>query len=105
MADTEHDKLKPLEGTFRAQVRIWMGAGDPAVLTGTMVNEFEFDDRFLRQTYRGDPSGGPLGTFEGRGYRGYNEVTKEFESFWIDRTWMWWWWNQHWRWIACRSRK
>ena len=84
MGDAEHDKLKPLEGTFRAQVRVWMGADEPAVSTGTMVNEFELDGRFLRQTYKGDPSDGALGAFEGHGYRGYNEVTGKFESFWID---------------------
>ena len=67
MGDNEHHKLKPFEGTFRAQVRIWMGAGEPVVSTGTMVNEFELDGRFLRQTYKGDPSDGPFGAFEGRG--------------------------------------
>lgn len=80
----EHDKLKPFEGRFRAEVSLWMGPGDPMVSTGTMVNEFDLGGRFLRQTYTGDPSEGPFPAFEGRGYWGYNNVSKEFEGFWID---------------------
>ncbi|MHC4236637.1 MAG: DUF1579 family protein, partial [Planctomycetota bacterium] len=26
----------------------------------------------------------PFGTFEGRGYWGYNNVTRKYEGFWID---------------------
>ncbi|MFQ5526088.1 MAG: DUF1579 domain-containing protein [Thermoanaerobaculia bacterium] len=80
----EHDKLKPFEGTFKSEVKIWMRPGEPAVSTGTMVNEFDLDGRFLRQTYTGDPNEGPFPSFEGRGYWGYNNVTKKFEGFWID---------------------
>ncbi len=83
-ATPEHEKLRPLEGTFRAEVRIWMGPGDPMTSTGTMVNEFDLGGRFLRQTYTGDPSDGPFPSFEGRGYFGYNNVSKVFEGFWID---------------------
>lgn len=80
--DTE--KLKPFEGTFKAEVRVWMGPGEPMVSTGKMINEFDLGGRFLRQTYKGDPSDGPLPIFEGRGYWGYNNITKKFEGFWID---------------------
>lgn len=83
-ATPEHEKLKPFEGTFRAEVRIWMGPGDPMKSTGTMVNEFDLGGRFLRQTYTGDPSEVPFPSFEGRGYLGYNNVSKLFEGFWID---------------------
>ena len=80
----EHEKLKPFEGKFKAEVRIWMGPGEPTVMTGKMVNEFDLGGRFLRQTYKGDPSEGPFPEFEGRGYWGYNNVTKRYEGFWID---------------------
>lgn len=80
----EHEKLKPFEGTFRAEVRMWMGPGEPMVSTGRMVNELDLGGRFLRQTYKGDPSDGPFPDFEGRGYWGYNNITKKFEGFWID---------------------
>ncbi len=80
----EHEKLKPFEGTFKAQVSMWMGPGDPMVSTGTMVNEFDLGGRFLKQTYTGDPNDGPFPEFEGRGYWGYNNITKRYEGFWID---------------------
>jgi hypothetical protein len=80
----EHDRLKPFEGKFRSEVKMWMGPGEPMVSTGTMVNDFDLDGRFLRQTYTGDPNDGPFPSFEGRGYWGFNNVTKRFEGFWID---------------------
>jgi hypothetical protein len=80
----EHDKLKPFVGTFRAEVRIWMGPGEPAVTTGTMTNAMDLGGRFLRQTYRGDATDGPLALFEGRGFWGYNTASHEWEGFWID---------------------
>jgi len=80
----EHEKLRAFEGTFKAQVSMWMGPGDPMISTGTMVNEFDLDGRFLKQTYKGDPSDGPFPEFEGRGYWGFNNVTKNYEGFWID---------------------
>lgn len=80
----EHDHLKPFVGTFRAEVRMWMGPGEPMVLTGTMVNEEDLGGRFLRQTYEGDASEGPFPNFAGRGYWGYNTVDGRWEGFWID---------------------
>ena len=80
----EHDRLKPFEGTFRSEVKIWMGPGDPMLSTGTMTCEFDLDGRFLHQIYKGDPSDRPFSSFEGRGYWGYNNISKRFEGFWID---------------------
>lgn len=80
----EHEQLKPFEGTFRAQVKIWMGPGDPMVSTGTMENTMDLGGRFLRQTYTGDPSQGPFPNFEGRGFWGYNQIAKQYEGVWID---------------------
>ena len=80
----EHEALKPFEGTFRSEVKMWMGPEEPMVSTGTIVNEFDLGGRFLRQTYTGDPNDGPFPSFEGRGYWGFNSVTKRFEGFWID---------------------
>lgn len=80
----EHEKLRPFAGTFRAEVSMWMGPGEPMVTTGTMVNEFDLGGRFLKQTYRGDATDGPFPGFEGRGYWGYNNVAGRFEGFWID---------------------
>ena len=80
----QHALLRPFEGRFSAEVRIWMGPGDPMVSTGVMTNEFDLGGRFLRQTYVGDPSEGPFPEFEGRGYWGYNKVDGVWEGVWID---------------------
>jgi hypothetical protein len=80
----EHERLKPFVGAFKAEVKMWMGPGDPAISTGVMVNELDLGDRFLRETYTGDPSEGPFPEFEGRGYWGYNKVSGQYEGFWID---------------------
>ena len=79
-----HSRLEPFVGTFRAEVKLWMGPGDPVVSTGTMVNEFDLGGRFLRQIYRGDAADGPFPSFAGHGYWGYNTTTKKYEGFWID---------------------
>ena len=83
-AGPQHDRLKPFEGTFKSIVKIWRGPGDPLVSTGTMTSTFDLDGRFLRQDYQGDPSEGPFPEFEGRGFWGYNNVTRKYEGFWID---------------------
>jgi hypothetical protein len=80
----EHARLKAFVGTFDAEVKVWMGAGEPHVSTGTMLNELELGGRFLKQTYEGDPADGPLPEFSGRGYWGYNKTDGRWEGFWID---------------------
>ena len=72
-ATTEaHERLTPFVGTFKAEVKMWMGPGEPMVSTGVMINELDLGGRFLRQTYTGDESEGPFPNFEGRGYWGFN---------------------------------
>ncbi len=80
----EHARLEPFVGTFAAEVRLWMGPGDPMIMTGTMVNEWDLGQRFLRQTYEGDEVEGPFPAFAGRGYWGYNKIDGRWEGFWID---------------------
>ena len=79
-----HKRLEPFVGTFRAEVRMWMGPGDPMVSTGTMTNAMDLGGRFLHQNYVGDPCEGPFPNFEGRGYWGFNKTTSKYEGFWID---------------------
>jgi hypothetical protein len=80
----QHKKLEPFVGTFRAEVKMWMGPGEPFVATGTIVNSWDLDGRFLRQDYKGDPNDGPFPNFAGRGFWGYNTIDKRYEGFWID---------------------
>ncbi len=80
----QHEKLKSFVGTFAAEVKLWMGPGEPMVSTGTMTSTLELGGRFLHQVFKGDPGGGPFPDFEGRGYWGYNTAARKFEGFWID---------------------
>jgi len=79
-----HKRFAPFVGTFAAEVKLWMGPGDPHVTTGVMTNTMELNNQFLQQVYEGDPSAGPFPEFKGRGYWGFNSVTKKYEGFWID---------------------
>lgn len=80
----EHERLRSFVGTFRAEVKIWMGPGDPMVSTGTMTNTMVLGEKFLQQRYLGDPGSGPFPDFQGHGYWGFNTATKQYEGFWID---------------------
>ncbi len=82
--DDAHKNFEPFVGTFRAEVKMWMGPGEPFISTGTMTNTSDLGGRFLRQEYKGDKNDGPFPNFEGRGFWGYNTVTKKYEGFWID---------------------
>ena len=79
-----HKKLESFVGTFAAEVKLWMGPGEPHISTGVMENALDLGGRFLRQTYTGDPGDGPFPDFAGRGFWGYNSVTNKYEGFWID---------------------
>ncbi len=79
-----HKNFEALVGTFKAEVKMWMGPGEPFVSTGVMINTLDLGGRFLRQDYKGDPSDGPFPSFEGRGFFGFNTVTEQYEGFWID---------------------
>ncbi len=80
----KHELMTPFEGTFTAEVRIWMGPGEPHVSTGRMTNRWILGGLYLEQDYKGDAMDGPFPDFEGRGYWGYNFTKDCFEGFWID---------------------
>ena len=82
----DHERLTPFLGTFKAEVKIWMGPGDPMVSTGTMTSTLVLGGRFVRQDYMGDSDPGqtPFPNFEGHGYWGFNKNTQKYEGFWID---------------------
>lgn len=83
-AGAEHERLDAFVGKFRAEVKMWMGPGDPMVSTGTMTSTRELDGRFLCQEYVGDPGPGPFPNFRGKGLFGYNDLTERYEGVWID---------------------
>ena len=80
----DHELLKPFEGTFKSQVKLWMGPGDPMESTGTMTSSWKLGGLYLHQDYVGDKTDGPYPSFQGQGYWGYNTTSKQYEGFWID---------------------
>ena len=80
----EHAKIKPFEGAFRSEVKMWMGPGDPMVSTGVMNSSWQVNGLYLQQNYVGDQNEGPFPSFEGQGYFGYNTTENKYEGFWID---------------------
>lgn len=80
----QHKKLEPFAGRFKAQVKLWMGPGEPMVSTGLMTNSWALGGRFLKQDYQGDQQGQAMPPFEGHGFWGFNTGTGKYEGFWID---------------------
>lgn len=80
----EHELLKHFEGTWRAEVKMWMGPGpetgaEPMVSHGTMNNTLIFGGRFIEHDYADDS-----GMFQGKGFFGYNRIEERWEGLWID---------------------
>lgn len=80
----EHALMKPMEGTFTSEVKIWMGPGEPAISTGVMKNSFQVGGLYLFHDYKGDATEGPFPSFVGQGYFGFNTTASKFEGLWID---------------------
>ncbi|USO00314.1 MAG: DUF1579 family protein [Phycisphaeraceae bacterium] len=76
----EHELLKAFEGTWKAEVKMWMDpSADPMVSTGIMKNTLVLGGRFLEQDYADDQ-----GHFFGRGFWGYNKTDARWEGVWMD---------------------
>ena len=80
----EHQRLDAFVGTFRSEVQMWMGPGDPHVSTGQITNSWHIDGLYLHQDYKGDAVEGPFPSFCGEGFWGYNTLSGKYEGFWID---------------------
>jgi hypothetical protein len=77
-----HKKLEPMVGTFDVVSKFSMGPGAPEMTSkGSAVNTWTMDGRFVQMTYQGDMMGMP---FKGTGFMGFNNVSKAYESYWID---------------------
>jgi hypothetical protein len=76
----EHQRLKEDVGTWDAQVKMWMGPGEPVVSQGTetvsMVGPFWQVSKF-----EGSMMGQP---FTGTGWMGWDPAKKQYVSTWID---------------------
>lgn len=80
----EHQLLEHFAGTWRAEVKMWMGSGpetgaEPMISHGTMVNTLIFGGKFIEHDYNDDS-----GMFSGKGFFGYNTIEERWEGVWLD---------------------
>ena len=78
----EHEALKPMAGTFDAEVTMQMDPASPPMTSkGKTVNELIFDGRFLKSDFTGDFMGQ---TFKGINLLGYDKLKEKYVSLWTD---------------------
>lgn len=78
----EHAKLASLAGTWTVRSIYWMAPdAKPESGEGTAVRTMIFDGRVLREDFTGEYQGQP---YIGIGHTGYDNVTGEYWSTWMD---------------------
>ncbi|MEM9293161.1 MAG: DUF1579 domain-containing protein [Acidobacteriota bacterium] len=78
----EHRAMAEEAGEFNYQSTLWMIPGQPpAVSEGESVRQVILDGRYIREDLTGDIMGQP---FSGIGISGYDRVSKQYRSIWID---------------------
>lgn len=83
MAKTQHhkDMLKSC-GDFTVDGNMWMVPGaEPMGFTGTSTRKMILNGYFLQEDMKGESMGVP---YNGRLIQGYDTITKEFVSIWMD---------------------
>jgi hypothetical protein len=78
----QHKHLARMAGDWTYVNKIWMTPGQPPMESpGTMHAEVLMGGRYVEHTWKGNFGGMP---FEGRGTEGYDNMSKQFVSSWID---------------------
>jgi hypothetical protein len=76
-----HKKLEALAGDWKADVKMWMGPGEPEKSQGSSKNEMIMGGRFLKSEFSGNMMGRP---FKGCSLNGYDNAKGKFIGLWID---------------------
>ncbi len=77
-----HEYLNKLIGTWVGTFRMWMEPGAPAIVFGgTVTREWILDGRYIKETVESD---GPMGSFRGLGFIGYNNIDGQYEFAWLE---------------------
>ncbi|MEL6397284.1 MAG: DUF1579 family protein, partial [Planctomycetota bacterium] len=81
-----HDLIAQMEGEFAMEMRFWEAPDqDPEPTSGIANNRMDLGGRFLVGEMRGEFNfGGETVPIEGRSILGYNNLTEEVESTWVD---------------------
>ena len=78
----EHALLRDLAGKWKVTTKFWMMPGsDPEVGKGTSTATMVLDGKFLKEEFSGTFMGQG---FKGVGYTGFDTVSSEFNSVWMD---------------------
>jgi hypothetical protein len=77
-----HKKLELQAGEYTVKGRTWMDSSAPPVdLNGTATIKMILGGRYQVREFKGDSMGMP---YEGTGIAGYDNVSKEYFSTWVD---------------------
>jgi hypothetical protein len=77
-----HKHIAKMAGDWTFTNKMWMAPDQPpAESTGTMHAETILGGRYVQSVWKGNFMGQP---FEGRGTEGYDNVSKQYVSSWID---------------------
>jgi hypothetical protein len=77
-----HKHIARYAGDWTFTNKMWMDPSQPASeSTGTMHGEMILGGRYVQATWKGNFMGMP---FEGRGTHGYDNLSKQYVSSWID---------------------
>ncbi len=81
-----HELLKKLEGEWNYTMTYKMMKDAPEqTAEGKSINEIVLDGRYLKQTAENPMEmAGQKMVYKGHGYLGYDNVAKEYKTFWID---------------------
>jgi len=79
----EHERLAEDVGEWQGKTTMWMGAeGEPMTSECTMKVEKAMDGRYTKAEMAGEMPG--MGPYSGFGLSGFDNVSREFVSTWID---------------------
>lgn len=77
-----HKLLARYAGDWTFTNKMWMDPSQPPTeSSGTMRGETILDGRYVQATWKGNMMGMP---FEGRGIHGYDNLSKQYVSSWVD---------------------
>ena len=75
-------RLEPMIGTFSVKILTWVTPkGAPVESTGTSVNAWVLDGRYVQSMLASNVAGTP---YSGIGYMAYDNVGKSYQATWMD---------------------
>jgi len=79
-----HKMLDVFVGDWEVTSKWWMDPAEPPMESkGTVTKKMILDGRFLQEDFSGEMMGMP---FKGTGMTGYDNLKKQYNSFWVDST-------------------